>query len=62
VLASKSVSRRHAEIAPFRLGYRLTDRSRNGVFVNGVRVKRSEYLRNGDIVRVGTEELRFEAD
>lgn len=62
VLASKSVSRRHAEIAPFRLGYRLTDRSRNGVFVNGVRVKRSQLLRNGDVVRVGTEELRFEAD
>jgi hypothetical protein len=62
VLASKSVSRRHAEIAPFRHGFRLTDRSRNGVFVNGVRVKGSHFLRNGDVVRLGTEELRFEAD
>jgi hypothetical protein len=62
VLASKSVSRRHAEIAPFRRGYRLTDRSRNGVFVNGARVKGSHLLRNGDVVRLGSEELRFEAD
>jgi hypothetical protein len=61
VLASKSVSRRHAEIAPFRLGYRLTDLSRNGVFVNGERVNGSHLLRNGDVVRLGTEELRFEA-
>ncbi len=62
VLASKSVSRRHAEIAPFQLGYRLTDRSRNGVFVNGERVKGSHQLQSGDIFRLGTEELRFEAD
>lgn len=62
VLASKSVSRRHVEIVPFRLGYRLTDRSRNGVFVNGVRVKGSHLLSNGDVVRLGSEELRFEAD
>lgn len=62
VLASKSVSRRHAEIAPFRHGFRLTDRSRNGVFVNGARVKGSHFLRNGDVVRLGSEELRFEAD
>lgn len=62
VLASKSVSRRHAEIAPFRHGFRLTDRSRNGVFVNGVRVKGSHFLRNGDVIRLGSEELRFEAD
>ena len=62
VLASKSVSRRHAEVAPFRRGYRLTDRSRNGVFVNGERVKGPHPLRNGDVIRLGTEELRFEAD
>lgn len=61
VLASKSVSRRHAEVAPFRLGYRLTDLSRNGVFVNGKRVKTSQLLRNGDVLRLGSEELRFEA-
>lgn len=61
VLSSKSVSRRHAEIAAFRRGYRLTDLSRNGVFVNGVRVKGSQRLHNGDIVRLGAEELRFEA-
>ena len=38
------------------------DLSRNGVFVNGVRVKGSQSLHNGDIVRLGTEELRFEAE
>lgn len=62
VLASKSVSRRHAEVAPFRTGYRLTDRSRHGVFVNGVQVKGTHLLQNGDVVRLGIEELRFEAD
>jgi len=61
-LSSKSVSRRHAEVAPFQSGYRLTDRSRNGVFINGDRVKGSQLLRNGDVVRLGNEELRFEAD
>jgi pSer/pThr/pTyr-binding forkhead associated (FHA) protein len=60
-ITSKSVSRHHAEIAPFRRGYRLTDLSRNSVFVNGLRVKGSHLLRNGDVVRLGTEELRFEA-
>ncbi|HEU4748681.1 MAG TPA: FHA domain-containing protein [Gemmatimonadaceae bacterium] len=62
VLASKSVSRRHAEIAPFQQGYRLTDQSRNGAFVNGTRVREPQILYNGDVIRLGTEELRFEAN
>ncbi|MDQ3673518.1 MAG: hypothetical protein M3365_03960 [Gemmatimonadota bacterium] len=32
------------------------------MFINGERVKGSQPLRNGDVVRLGTEELRFEAD
>lgn len=62
VLASKSVSRHHAEVAPFQLGYRLTDRSRNGVFINGAQVREPQILYNGDVIRLGTEELRFEAN
>ena len=35
VLASREVSREHALIAPSLLGYMITDRSLNGVLVNG---------------------------
>lgn len=62
VLAAKSVSRRHALIAPTVLGYRITDLSSNGLLVNGARVDGTQLLLQGDVVRVGGEELRFEAD
>jgi pSer/pThr/pTyr-binding forkhead associated (FHA) protein len=42
-------------------GYVLTDLSRNGTFVNGRRINGSRALRVGDVVRVGDEELQFEA-
>jgi pSer/pThr/pTyr-binding forkhead associated (FHA) protein len=59
VLDDVSVSRKHALIA--RRGERtliLDDRSRNGVHVNGVRVRESE-LRDGDTVLCGNVTLRF---
>jgi pSer/pThr/pTyr-binding forkhead associated (FHA) protein len=59
VLDDVSVSRKHALIA--RRGERtlvLDDRSRNGVHVNGVRVRESE-LRDGDTIRCGHVTLRF---
>lgn len=62
VLASKDVSRVHAVVAPSMLGYTLTDRSSNGVWVNGARVEGSRVLRQGDVIRIAGEDFRFEAD
>jgi hypothetical protein len=62
VVPQADVSRRHAEIVPAQSGYVLTDLSTNGVFVNGDRVKYAALLGRGDVIRVGSEELRFHAD
>jgi pSer/pThr/pTyr-binding forkhead associated (FHA) protein len=62
VLDSSNVSRRHAAIAPTLLGYSISDQSTNGVLVNGVRIEGAQRLGRGDIVRIGDEELRFDAD
>lgn len=62
VVPHAEVSRRHAEIVPAQAGYVLTDLSTNGVFVNGDRVKYSALLGRGDVVRLGSEEFRFDAD
>lgn len=61
-LQSRKVSRRHAVITPGLLGYTIADTSANGVFVNGVRIEKSLLLGQGDLIRIGGEELRFEAD
>jgi pSer/pThr/pTyr-binding forkhead associated (FHA) protein len=59
VLDDASVSRKHALIV--RRGERtviLDDRSRNGVHVNGTRVRESD-LHDGDAIRCGHVTLRF---
>lgn len=62
VVHSKAASRRHATISPGLLGYTISDESTNGLLVNGKRIAAPTLLRQGDIVRVGDVELRFEAD
>jgi hypothetical protein len=62
VVPEPDVSRRHAEIVPAQAGYVLTDLSTNGVLVNGNRVKYSVLLKRGDVIRLGSEELRFHAE
>lgn len=62
VVPSNEVSRRHAEITAGDQGYVLNDLSTNGVFVNGERVRRTQILGRGDIVRIGNEEFRFYAE
>lgn len=60
VLPSTAVSRQHALIAPSTHGYVLTDRSTNGVFANGAKIHGSRQLAQGDIIRIGEYEFRFE--
>jgi FHA domain len=59
--ADEFASARHARIEPRRDGVWAHDLgSTNGTFVNGVRIDRPRKLANGDVVRAGETELRFE--
>jgi pSer/pThr/pTyr-binding forkhead associated (FHA) protein len=62
VLAGREVSRRHATIRPTIQGYVLTDMSTTGTYVNRRRVDSAQVLGMGDVIRIGDDELRFEAD
>jgi pSer/pThr/pTyr-binding forkhead associated (FHA) protein len=62
VLAGREVSRRHATIRPSIQGYVLTDTSTTGTHVNRRRVNGTQVLGMGDVIRIGDEEFRFEAD
>ncbi|HZR94838.1 MAG TPA: FHA domain-containing protein [Gaiellaceae bacterium] len=54
-------SARHVRVEPRRDGVWIHDLgSTNGTYVNGVRVDRPRKLVDGDVVRVGETELRFE--
>jgi pSer/pThr/pTyr-binding forkhead associated (FHA) protein len=54
-------SARHVRIEPRRDGVWVHDLgSTNGTYVNGVRIDRPRKLLEGDVVRVGETELRFE--
>lgn len=54
-------SARHVRIEPRRDGVWVSDLgSTNGTFVNGVRIDRPRKLAQGDVVRAGETELRFE--
>jgi pSer/pThr/pTyr-binding forkhead associated (FHA) protein len=54
-------SARHARIEPRRDGVWVEDvGSTNGTYVNGARISKPRVLRNGDVVRVGSTDLRYE--
>jgi hypothetical protein len=55
-------SARHARIEPRRDGVWVHDLgSTNGTYVNGARIDRPRRLTQGDIVRVGETDLRYDA-
>jgi FHA domain len=55
-------SARHVRVEPRRDGVWVHDLgSTNGTYVNGVRIDRPRKLVEGDVVRVGETELRFES-
>jgi hypothetical protein len=59
--ADEYASAQHARFEPRRDGVYVEDvGSTNGTFVNGVRLTRSRKLTNGDVVRVGETDLRYE--
>jgi pSer/pThr/pTyr-binding forkhead associated (FHA) protein len=62
VIASSAVSRWHAQVAPGLLGYVIADSSSNGVLLNGAKIEGTATLARGDVIRVGPEEFRFDAD
>src|SRR5688500_18067439 len=62
VLAGRDVSRVHAMIAPSLRGYTIADHGINGVRVNGNRVDGSRLLRRGDVIQIGDQDFRFDAD
>ena len=54
-------SARHARVEPRRDGVWVEDiGSTNGTYVNGVRLSRPRRLAPGDVIRVGSTDLRFE--
>jgi pSer/pThr/pTyr-binding forkhead associated (FHA) protein len=60
VLNDEKVSRKHASVAVVRVDkFTLTDlASRNGTFVNGVRLSNQE-LKQNDLIRIGDTTFRF---
>jgi hypothetical protein len=61
VIAANEVSRHHAQIAPDRDGWTLTDLgSTNGVRLNGHPVGVPTRLQAGDVIELGAVELIFE--
>jgi hypothetical protein len=60
-LAHPSVSRRHARIAPRGGAHALNDLgSTSGTLVNGTKIEGEHALREGDTLRLGEVELRYE--
>ncbi len=60
-LSDPNVSRRHAEVRREKDAYWIVDLdSTNGVEVNGRRLRRSK-LSDGDVITVGSTDIRFEA-
>lgn len=61
VIDDPGASRRHAEIRPHGMGFRLVDlASTNGTRVNGERISERR-LADGDRIEIGAVQLRFEA-
>ncbi len=59
-LDDPQVSRRHAAIRVGATSSLLEDLgARNGVFLNGVRIEKSEPLHDGDQIRIGSQDLGF---
>jgi pSer/pThr/pTyr-binding forkhead associated (FHA) protein len=62
VLGDQQISKQHAAITTHGGSYWIEDlESRNGVYVNGKRVKERQQLSDGNLIKLGSTILRFEA-
>ena len=62
-LHDPKVSRTHFEVHWRNNGYAVKAlNAKNGVFVNGIKIEKEQYLQNGDEIRVGQTELLFYED
>ncbi len=62
VVASENASRHHAEIVVTPQGYVFIDTSTNGSMINEKKVAGQQLLARGDVIKIGDEEFRFDAD
>lgn len=63
VIEHPRVSRYHAVIEQFGARFRLRDlNSDNGTFVNGKRVEKEAWIREGDEIKIGSHRLVFQED
>ena len=63
LLNDPRVSARHARVVYSRDSFWMEDvGSRNGTFVDGVRIRKRQILQDGSLVRVGSSMFRFERD
>ncbi|WP_196592720.1 FHA domain-containing protein [Pectinatus sottacetonis] len=61
ILSEAYVSHHHAIISPVKNQYQIEDlRSRNHTYVNGQEIMGKTFLKNGDIIKIGTTVLKFE--
>src|SRR3954469_18057491 len=61
-ILDRSASRFHAEVFPVGGMYFVRDLdSKNGTFVNDEKVTDEELLREGDVIKIGSTELIYEA-
>jgi len=61
VLGDDLISSKHAAITFDDENYRIEDRnSKNGVFVNGVKIKEKKSLVDGSVIKIGSTILKFE--
>jgi len=60
LLESREVSRKHASFFRAKAGWSVIDNdSKNGVFVNGVRIEKPVYLQKNDVVRIANYNFIF---
>lgn len=57
LLSGQAVSRRHCTISGEGENWRVVDSSSGGTFVNGQRITGPQFLRHGDVIRVGDREI-----
>lgn len=62
LLAGQSVSRHHCTISGEAQAWRIVDASTGGTFVNGTRISGPQFLRHGDVIRVGETEIAVMLD